>query len=150
MPITVRHLTAAAGVAAVVLFFGCSKQDASPGGSEPAAAEKTVTYSYTVRGQVVGVPSDERPFDDLQIRHEHIPDFKNRDGEVFVNSKGIRGMASMTMAFPVAEGVSLEGIEPGDKVEFVFVSTWGEETSGYELTEIRELPPETELDFGNN
>ena len=146
-----RRLSTAAGLAAVALFLGCSKPgqvdhpDGNDGGQTAAAP---IQHSYTVRGQVVMVPSADRPFDDLQIRHEAIPDYKKRDGEVYVNSKGVRGMVTMTMPFPVAEGVSLEGIEPGDKVEFVFVTTWGDEYPEYEITEILELPADTELNFG--
>ena len=134
-----RRLSTAAGLAAVALFLGCNGQ---------SHVDQPVQHSYTVRGQVVMVPSADRPFDDLQIRHEAIPDYKNRDGEVYVNSKGVRGMVTMMMPFPVAAGVSLEGIEPGDKVEFVFVTTWGEDYPEYEITEIRELPADTELNFG--
>ncbi len=134
--------SAAAAVVAVGLFLGCSKGD--PAADAPAP----IQHTYTVRGQVVVIPSAERPFDDLEIRHEAIPDYKQRNGEVNVNSKGIAGMGSMTMGFPVAKGVSLDGIEPGDKVEFVFVTTWGEKFLEYEVTEIRELPAETELNFG--
>ena len=137
-----RCFSAAAAAVAVGLFLGCSKGD--PAADAPAP----IQHTYTVRGQVVVIPSTERPFDDLEIRHEAIPDYKLRNGEVNVNSKGFAGMVSMTMGFPVAEGVSLEGIEPGDKVEFVFITTWGEKYPEYEVTEIRELPVDTELQFG--
>ena len=100
-----------------------------------------------MRGQVVSVPTPERPIDDLQIRHEAIPNYADRKGDVVVNSKGERGMRSMTMGFPVAEGVSLAEIAPGDPVEFTFVVTWGENYPTFELTHIRELPAETPLDF---
>jgi Cu/Ag efflux protein CusF len=55
---------------------------------------------------------------------------------------------SMTMPFPVAEGVSLEGIAPGDAVEFTFEVTW-QPRAGYRVTEIHELPAGTEIDFGS-
>ncbi|VAX40290.1 hypothetical protein MNBD_PLANCTO03-1877, partial [hydrothermal vent metagenome] len=64
-------------------------------------------------------------------------------------SKGVKGMMSMTMGFPIAEGVSLEGIAPGDIVEFTFVTTWGEQYPTYEVTAITKLPADTELNFGN-
>lgn len=137
-----RCFSAAAAAVAVGLFLGCSKGD--PAADAPAP----IQHTYTVRGQVVVIPSAERPFDDLEIRHEAIPDYKMRNGEVNVTASGAPGMVSMTMGFPVAEGVSLEGIEPGDKVEFVFITTWGEKYPEYEVTEIRELPAETELHFG--
>jgi hypothetical protein len=136
--------TAAALLAAAVLLCACSKRE--EGDSADAGADVT-RQSYTVRGQVVTVPSQERPIDDLQIRHEAIPNYADREGKVVVNSKGDRGMRSMTMSFPVAEGLSLEGIAPGDPVEFTFVVTWGESYPTYEVTQIQELPPDTPLDF---
>jgi hypothetical protein len=148
-----RTLCSTAAVAvAVGLVFGCSKSEpAVPQPDTPAAQapdDGLLRHSYTVRGLVVVVPSAGRPMDDLEIRHEAIPDYKTRDGTVFVNSKGVTGMGSMTMGFPVAEGVSLEGIDPGDKIEFVLVTTWGETYPDYAVTEIRELPADTELNFG--
>lgn len=151
MPATSRLLSTAALAVAVVLLPACTEQPSAPEKAPTANADgptQLVQHTYTVRGQVVTIPSAERPIDDLEIRHEAIPDYKNRDGKVNVNSRGIPGMMSMAMGFPVAEGVSLEGIEPGDKVEFVFVTTWGESSLSYELTEIHKLPPETELNFG--
>ena len=65
------------------------------------------------------MPSADKPLADLEIHHEAIPDFKNREGVVFENpTTGVRGMKSMTMAFPVGEGVSLEGIEIGNPDEY--------------------------------
>lgn len=112
----------------------------------PAAATAPLQHTYTVRGRVVTVPSPERPIDDLQVHHAAIPDFKNAQDEVVVNSRGQRGMAEMVMPFPVAKGVSLEGIEPGDPVELTFVYTWSTVPS-YEVTEITELPPDAELNI---
>jgi hypothetical protein len=150
MSLKTSRCSTVAAAAAVALLFGCSNHD--QGAQQPApthnAATAPVVHTYTVRGVVVTVPTAARPLDDLEIRHEHIPDYKKRDGEVYVNAKGVRGMVSMTMGFPVAEGVSLEGIAPGDKVRFVFVTTWGESYPSYEVTEIEKLPPETELNFG--
>ncbi|HZW08912.1 MAG TPA: copper-binding protein [Phycisphaerales bacterium] len=151
-----RH-AAGALIAAAVSLCACSEQEDSAGRapSENQAPEQAprgdssapVVQSYTVRGQVVSVPTPERPIDDLQIRHEAIPNYADRKGDVVVNSKGERGMRSMTMGFPVAEGVSLAEIAPGDPVEFTFVVTWGENYPTFELTHIRELPAETPLDF---
>ena len=129
---------AAACVAAAVLLSACSREDAEPEG---------IRHVYTVRGEVASVPSPSSPIDELRIRHEAIPDYADRTGQVVVNSKGERGMAPMTMPFPVAEALSLEGIEPGDIVEFTFVVVWGENYPTYEVTAIRELPADTQLDF---
>ncbi|QDU72202.1 copper-binding protein [Mucisphaera calidilacus] len=94
------------------------------------------TQVYTVRGEVVSLPSPANA--NMSIMHEAIPTFVDKKGEVV-------GMETMTMPFPVASDVSLEGIEPGDPVEFVFVMDWNK--GGYELTSIIELPAETELDL---
>ncbi|QKK07267.1 MAG: copper-binding protein [Planctomycetota bacterium] len=133
-------------VVALASLHGCNK----PAADAPAeTAEATgAAHTYTVRGQIVSVPSADKPLADLEIHHEAIPDFKNREGVVFENpTTGVRGMKSMTMAFPVGEGVSLEGIEVGDLVTFTFVTVWGENYPEYRVTEITELPAETELEF---
>lgn len=152
MPANPTRVAAAALIAAVALLSGCSEEDAehspTPGPVDtPTADTEAVVHTYTVRGQVVTIPSDARPLDELQIRHEAIPNYADREGNVYVNSQGQKGMGAMTMGFPLAEGVSLEGIEPGDPVEFTFVVTWGESYPLYEVTEIRELPADTVLDF---
>lgn len=157
-PLT-RFSTVTAAVAVALLLGGCSDSttESSTPTPSPTTADEHASHpddgltrhAYTVRGKVVIIPSAERPIDDLQIKHEAIPDYKDREGVVFVNSKGVKGMMSMTMGFPVAEGVSLEGIAPGDIVEFTFVTTWGEQYPTYEVTAITKLPADTELNFGN-
>jgi Cu/Ag efflux protein CusF len=97
---------------------------------------------YTVRGRVVELPDAGQAEARLRIQHEAIPDFKGMDGKVWEG-----GMESMTMIFAVAEGVSLEEISAGDKVEFVLVVNW-EKKPTQSITEIVNLPAETELDFG--
>lgn len=152
MSCQISRLSAVAAAAAVALLLGCgdsATDSPAPVTDQPQGQDDGLTrHSYTVRGRVVTVPSAERPMDDLEIHHEAVTDYKNRDGEVFVNSKGVPGMISMTMGFPVAAGVSLEGIAPGDIVEFTFVTTWGEQYPTYEVTRIAKLPADTELNFG--
>ena len=86
------------------------------------------------------------PWDDpdhaMMIQHEAIKDFKNPDGEVI-------GMMSMTMPFPVGPGVSLEGIQPGDTVQFTFELRWKGKPP-FQLTSIQKLPADTKLDFGSD
>jgi hypothetical protein len=55
----------------------------------------------------------------------------------------------MTMPFPnIAEGVSLDGMDPGDKVSFSFeVRYENGRMRSYEVVGWEELPAETELDF---
>lgn len=155
-----NHVSTVAAAVAVALLCGCSKAPDKSADPAPDTQTQSQTetqtqpndglarHSYTVRGKVVTIPSAERPIDDLQIKHEAIPDFKNREGVVFENSKGVKGMMSMTMGFPLAEGVSLGDIVPGDLIEFTFVTTWGEKYPSYEVTKINALPAETELNFG--
>lgn len=136
---------AAAILAAAVgaLPLGCSKEPESPpadpsaSGTAPDAAVPIDTY--TVRGQIEELPEPGRPMSALRIHHEAIDNFVNRAGKVV-------GMSAMTMEFPVAEGVSLDGLAVGQKVEFTFemVRT---PTGSYRITAIRPLPDETELEF---
>lgn len=94
---------------------------------------------YISRGQVVALP-DAR--NDLVIFHEPIPQFRDASGEEV-------GMEAHAMPFPrVAEGVSLQGIEPGMAVEFAFdVSYDAEGVPSYPVVGVRRLIPGTELDI---
>ncbi|HEX6200701.1 MAG TPA: copper-binding protein [Thermoanaerobaculia bacterium] len=121
----------------VAALLGC-------GGGERVPAEDAVTdppdQTYSVRGEVVALPDERRPDDrQLRVRHESIPDFVGFEGEVV-------GMASMSMPFPLATAVDLEGVEPGDPVEMTFEVRW-EGTPPIRIVELEELPPGTELDF---
>ena len=70
---------------------------------------------YDVRGIVAQLPSG--PGTELMIEHEEIPHFVGASGDTV-------GMNEMTMGFPVAEGVSLEGFAVGDSVQFTFEVRW--------------------------
>lgn len=127
----------AAVVVASVLLAGCG------GGPEPDRSgdgtEIPPDQTYTVRGQVVALPGRDAPGRSLRVRHEAVPDFVGVEGEVV-------GMASMTMPFPVAQSVSLEGLEVADKVEMTFEVRW-EGSQPLRIVELRKLPPGTKLDF---
>jgi len=113
-------------------------------------AESTPHYYTGIRGIVEEMPSDTNPDSMLEIRHEHIPDFKTAEGEINVNAQGIPGMRSMKMPFPVGEDASLEGIEVGDKVEFDFTVNWGGDTGpAWKVTRIERLDASTVIDFEN-
>ncbi|MBK7403789.1 MAG: copper-binding protein [Phycisphaerales bacterium] len=140
-------MTAAAALAAVFVLGACGNDASRMKGSASEQTAGGPTQSYTVRGRIVTLPSADRPIDDLEIQHEAIPDYSDRDGKVYVNSKGVQGMSSMTMPFPVAEGVSLEGLKVGDPVEFTFVVTWGEDYPTYAVTKIATLPADTKLEI---
>ena len=106
---------------------------------------------YTgIRGEITSFPEPNVPNSELRIRHEQIRDFKTSDGTINVNSKGVAGMASMTMPFPLGEGMNLEGFSVGDKVEFDFTVNWGGGSSpAWFVTRMEKLPADTELDFTN-
>ena len=119
-----------------VLAAGCG-EDANAPSAEPATPSDG---TYTVRAEVVGLPDPAREADrQLRIHHEAVPDFVGFEGEVV-------GMASMTMPFPVAPGVDLEGVAEGDPVEVTFEVRW-EGSPPLRIVDLRELPAGTELDF---
>jgi hypothetical protein len=95
--------------------------------------------TYTVRAKVVQLPAPENPASGLYLSHEAIDRFVDRDGKIV-------GMEPMTMPFPLAEDVSLEGIRPGDVVEFKLHVDWGGDPE-VEITGLRKLPPDTQLSF---
>jgi len=111
---------------AVLSLAGCS------GGRESGR-------TYTVRGQVVQLPDPNNPGTGLSINHEAVDGFVGRDGERV-------GMDPMSMAFPVAAKVPLEGLQVGDVIEFKLHVDWGAQPE-VEIVEIRELPAGTKLVF---
>jgi Cu/Ag efflux protein CusF len=94
---------------------------------------------YTVRGEITQLPDPDREGSELMVRHEPMPEFKNAKGEVV-------GMGAMTMPFPLAEGVSVDGLSVGDKVSLTFEVQFEPSTS-FQTTQITKLPEGTELDF---
>ena len=111
---------------ALLLAAGCSGREASG-------------RDYVVRGQVRQLPGPAGSAHELSISHEAVDDWTTRDGVV-------QGMDPMTMPFEVAEGVSLEGIEVGDVIEFTLHVDWGADTE-VEITRVHELPAGTKLVF---
>jgi Copper binding periplasmic protein CusF len=107
-------------------------------GERPAGTAER-GHTYTVRGQVTQLPDPRSPGSGLYVSHEAVDNFVGRSGEV-------EGMNPMNMPFPVAEGVSLDGIAPRDVIEFDLHVDWQADRS-VEITRIRELPPGTKLDF---
>jgi len=99
----------------LALLGGC----AAPSGQEgPAGESASSTHTYTIRGVVRQLPHPGEPGRPaIHILHEAIPNF--------VSSEGYEtGMQGMTMPFPLADGVSVEGLEVGSWVEFTFVVDW--------------------------
>lgn len=137
-----------AAIAALpVLLTGCGESSPPASANEStgapqAAREGVVVDTYTVRGIVTSVPSDDNPMSGFQARHEAIPGFRSQGGEV--------GMNVMNMAFPLVEGVDLGGIGVDDIVSITFTVDYDEVNDrllGFRATSIERLPDGTELDF---
>lgn len=67
-------------------------------------------YYFTVKGIIKGMPGDGLAANEILVKHQPIPDYRDENGTVV-------GMMAMTMPFYLAEGVSLNGIKAGDSVE---------------------------------
>jgi hypothetical protein len=118
----------------ICLFISACSEENSPVDSvEP------VVHTYTLKGRIVSLPDPSNPASELSIHHEAIDDFKSSQGELVP-------MNAMTMSFPPAPGVSLDGFAVGDAVEFVFRVQW-EPTSGMSTTSIKKLPHDAPLAF---
>jgi len=90
------HLEIAAWFAfALLVAWGCNPKPEAPA---PGSASSSIT-NYTVRGVVKSLKRPER---EAVIRHEEIPGY----------------MPAMTMPFTVRESRELDGVDPGDSVEF--------------------------------
>src|SRR5690606_29889329 len=122
-----RLAFAALVVLGLALAAGACKQEPSA----PAA-------QYTVRAEIKSLP-EPGGSEVLFLHHEAIPTFVTREGQQ-------RGMMSMSMPFAVADGVSLEGLSPGDKVEATFAVHW-DQNPPTRVTALRELPADTELEL---
>lgn len=119
----------------------CKKPDSS---TQPTANANLRKDRYTVRGQVAMLPTPGNPASEFQVRHEAIPHFVGQDGEL--------GMDTMTMPFPLADGLVLPSVKVGDKVELTFevdYDTALKQLTGYRAVGATILPPETELDFSS-
>lgn len=133
-----RILCSAACLLAALSLLACS------GGDDSAQADDGLeVVNYVTRGRVVQVPSPDSPAAQLQIHHEPIPSYMSR-GEVV-------GMNAMVMPFPLAPGVTLEGVAPGDVVELAFSVEYEEGTGvavNFFATRVTKLPANTPLDLG--
>lgn len=92
--------------------------------------------THTVRAKVVALPRPGDPSSAFTLAHEEIPTWARPDGG--------KGMHAMEMPFPVAAGVSLEGLAPGDKVE-LSVRQYTGGSVPYEVIALKKLPADTVL-----
>lgn len=123
---------AALAAALLSLAAACRSRDAEPPAA-PASAR-----SYTVRGEVVGLPPAGGPRQ-LLVRHEPIDDFADASGKVV-------GMDSMVMTFVLSPSVSAEGLRVGDRVEAVLAVDFSRPM--LRIDSLRRLDPGTPLRFG--
>jgi len=135
------HAVLAAGsILAAALGLGACGTEKPEGDDAPGerARARAYDHAYTVRGRVVSLPTDDDP---LRIRHEPIHGFLNRENELV-------GMNAMEMEFPrLAEGVSLEGIEPGDAVAFAFEVDWSGGGPAWTVSSLAALDGDPELEI---
>jgi hypothetical protein len=125
----------AAGVclaAGAIALPGCPRE----GSKTPTPPEAV----YTVRGKIEALPEAAKPASEFRVYHEPIDNFVGADGKVV-------GMGTMTMPFPLAKGVSLEGLSVGDIVEVTFEVRWKSHPRT-QTTKVVKLPAGTELHFG--
>ncbi|HET6337413.1 MAG TPA: copper-binding protein [Polyangiales bacterium] len=111
------------GLGLLVAVVSCKGSDAGDG-------------HYSVRGQV---KSAEGSGDDARalIHHEHIPSFKDRDGNA-------SPMESMSMNFALGPGVSKDALKPAAKVAIEFDVRWSS-GSPLVITKVTPLPDSTPL-----
>jgi Cu/Ag efflux protein CusF len=121
----------------LVLFAGaCASEPSSDTASDdPAKAENSM--DYTVRGVLVSEPTPDGSSSVLRIQHESIPDMVGHNGEV-------SGMDAMTMQFATRDGLSVEELSVGDKIEFDLNIDW-DSNPALRIMEIRPLTADTEL-----
>jgi len=113
---------------------------AACGGGEPSSPSGSQTYE--MRGVVRRIQGSDPAGRQIWIFHERV--------ESFVDIKGVASdMEAMTMPFYPAKRVSIEGFDPGDKIEFTLEVDWDARIPA-QITGIRKLPANTELHLGKD
>lgn len=69
-------------------------------------------YTYHVKGVVKVLPGNRTARNEILVKHEPIPQYRDKAGNVV-------GMSAMTMPFYLAKGVGLQDVAVGDYVEMV-------------------------------
>ena len=117
----------ATALAIVIGLAGCSR------------SSSVTVHRYTTRGIVQQVPSENNSTRSFRVKHEPIDRYK-KDGKIV-------GMNTMIMPFPLAEGVTVADIEPGDKVRIRFEVRTDDYVT-LKATKVTKLPDDTDLTFG--
>ncbi len=73
-------------------------------------AKADEAYTFKVQGVVKGLPGQGLGKDEILIKHQEIPEYRDESGKVV-------GMMAMTMPFYLTPGLTLDGIAVGDQVE---------------------------------
>jgi Cu/Ag efflux protein CusF len=73
-------------------------------------------YTFTVKGVVKGLPGNGLAKNEILVKHEAIPTYRDEAGNMV-------GMHPMTMGFYLSEKVTTEGIQVGDSIEMVVEQT---------------------------
>jgi len=108
--------------AAVLAFasVGCDDgqpAEPTPDQGVPSQDPGPADQSYTTRGTIQQLSLNDGRTRSVAIYHEPIPEFVNRQGKV-------EGMPAMSMTFTVLDEALLEGLDPGDRIEFGFEVRW--------------------------
>ena len=135
-----RSLTLAALAVPSLFAVACGGEprSASTARTESTLASPAADAAYTVRGEIARLPTE--PGGDVSIRHESIPEFRDREGKVV-------GMMAMVMPFDVEPDGTLTGLAAGDRVEFRLELRWNAAGSPARVGDFRRLPPGTRLEF---
>ncbi len=113
---------------------------------EPLPADTTLVFlrvdAYTVRARVTSLPDPANPLSEFAVHHERIDEFKASGDET--------GMNAMVMPFPLAEGLSLSRLKPGDIIELTFTVDFNikqDKPVAYRATRWSPLPTDTHLNL---
>ena len=69
-------------------------------------------YSYTVKGVIRALPGNGRAANEILVKHEPIPEYRDESGKVV-------GMMGMTMPFYLSADAPVSDLHVGDKIEMV-------------------------------
>ncbi|MEM8739265.1 MAG: copper-binding protein [Planctomycetota bacterium] len=133
-PSSLTPIVLSLAVSAPLLLTACGEEAAAP--VHAAEAPQAV---YETRGQITQLPVAGDATTSLMVRHEEIPDFLHANGQD-------RGMSAMTMPFPPAPTLDLEGFAVGDKVLVTFAVNWDADNV-WQATGLEKLPHDTPLVF---